>query len=476
GPRTVPGKDRFFVVDCVDNFGRHGLTLVGQEVARELGLSVAEDLPVVRPAARAAVQQRLEQRRRAALASAEAWLRLTGLEAEQYSYFGELGWERPDRSQRSAAVFVESVGAVEQAVTTVREAVTSGRWRGAEEQGVILDRMGAVRAVDWMDLVADCKLTRRPPVLLAVPDLAPDDEDREAADLIAAIVRAGLERGAAEAARRAAAFATAPRLRGRFPDPAAFEREVLRLLDQMMTQPPPARPAAAVAAVPATGSPSRAVPVALAPTVPAAAVAATVAPPAPAAAPTVLEPPPTVLEARAAAPAPATAPPALPWDDVQAVVDLGLAVAGADGQVDEAERRVLAQGAARVFEAPAAAAARVAELCRASAALTPGAAALRLVERLSWPKLLVVFDTLLHVAVADGRLDERERTVLGQVGAALGIPRDEHERRLTWYLNIDPARPVAVAPGVKACAVCHAGVAATARFCGECGAALGGAG
>jgi superfamily II DNA or RNA helicase/uncharacterized tellurite resistance protein B-like protein len=465
GPRAVPGKDRFFVVDCVDNFGRHGVTLAGQEVARELGLSVAEDLPVVRPAPQADVQRRIEQRRHAALALAAAWLRLAGLEDEQYSFFGELAWPRPDGSQRGVAVFLESVGAVEPAVALVREGVTTGRFGPAEEQGAVLDRMGALRATDWMDLVADCKATRRPPVLLAVPGLAPGDEDREAADLVAGIVRAGLERGAAEAQRRAAAFASAPRVRGLFPDAAAFEREVLRLYDQMVTQAAPAAapPAAAPAGAPPVGvtppvgvappagaaPPSSSVAPALSATVPAAAVAA------------------TVLAPEVAGPAPA-----LRWDEVEAMVALGLAVAAADGQVDEDERRALARGVARVVAAPAVQD-RIAALCRAPAA-APVAAAAAGLSRLSWPALLALFDTLVRVAVADGRLAPSERTALAEIGAALGIPREEHERRLAWYVAVDPARPAALTPGITACAVCSAPAAAGARFCSACGAAIGG--
>jgi tellurite resistance protein len=183
GPRAVPGKTQFYVIDCVDNFSLHGLTLAGTTVAKELTPEAAiPRAPGGRP--RSAAEERTERRE---LTRAAAWLAARGYDPRSYSFWGELRWESAS-GPASVAVFTETYAPVEEAVRLVRDAVATGRWDLARSQGPLLESFAALRAVDWGRLVGDCERMRLAPQLIPVVDLKLTEEDLEAAEQIQRLV------------------------------------------------------------------------------------------------------------------------------------------------------------------------------------------------------------------------------------------------------------------------------------------------
>jgi superfamily II DNA or RNA helicase/uncharacterized tellurite resistance protein B-like protein len=409
GPRLVPGKDYFTVVECVDGFRRHGLPLAGPVVARWLESDITRELPPPRP-----LDAEEASRRGAATCAALAWLRSRGLDPQEYAFWGELTWRRQDGTSRAVVVLAGSLGAVEQALALLAPAVASGHWRAVEEHALILEASGALRAVDWNDMLFDVRRTRQAPELRRVADLRPTPADEAAAETLLGLARLALERGVeAAAAACAAAWGEQAVLRERFATAAALTSEMLRLYPQIY------------------------------------------------------------VEARRTE-ASATPPP--PWEDVEAFVNLGVAVALADGELHEAEHATVRIAATKIFQLDADADLQRLAALQARVEAAPGdveRAARRLRADAPWATVLCVFDWLLHVGIADGKFVETERVVLGGLAALLGVAQEEYRRRCAWYLHIDPSVPIEVSPGVRSCAACGASFPADARFCGGCGASLG---
>ncbi|MBI5477674.1 MAG: TerB family tellurite resistance protein [Deltaproteobacteria bacterium] len=409
GPRLVPGKDYFNVVECVDGFRRLGLPLAGPVVARWLESDITREMQPARAPGDSEVR-----RRGAAACAALAWLRARGLDPQEYAFWGELLWLRQDGAERSVVVLAGSLGAVEQALALVGPALASEHWRAAEEHAVILEASGALRAVDWNDMLFDVRRTKRLPELRRVTDLRPTAEDDQASGALLELARVALERGVEEAASSCAgAWEQQPPLRARFLSAAALQSEMLRLYPQMYAQ----------------------------------------------------------ARLRQSQPPP---PPA--WEDVEAFVNLGVAVACADGELHEAEHGTILIGARKVFQLEAEADLQRLGALVATVEASPGdveRAARRLRSDAPFATVLCVFDWLLHVGIADSKFVEPERVCLGGVAALLGLSQDEYRRRCSWYLKIDPSVPIEVMPGTRTCAACGASFPDEARFCGECGVSLG---
>jgi superfamily II DNA or RNA helicase/uncharacterized tellurite resistance protein B-like protein len=169
GRRACPGKTHFHVIDCVDNFEKHGLVLAGREVAAEL----AKDIDAVSMRGDGA-QRAAGPREQVAAIDASAWQLRTGLEPVAYTFWGTLTSRRVVGGERVIAVFAETLGLVQDALTTLQSCLEAGQWQSAEDLAHQLDRDGALRASDWRDIVEDSQGTRESPVLAAIA-IRPDD-------------------------------------------------------------------------------------------------------------------------------------------------------------------------------------------------------------------------------------------------------------------------------------------------------------
>lgn len=173
GPNACPGKTRFAVIDCVDNFYRHGLSNVCAEVMAELGavqpgeFEAAESCQLDDQATIDTDPER-EARRKAALAAALASLLSRGYDPIAYTYWGELEWGDEGPSAETAPVFTESIEAIREGVALVTEAISSGEWSAAHAHGGFLDQSGAFRRRDWDAMLQRASQTGRPPLLTHV--------------------------------------------------------------------------------------------------------------------------------------------------------------------------------------------------------------------------------------------------------------------------------------------------------------------
>ena len=187
GPAVVPDKDRFFVLDCVDNFEQHGLVLAGREVAEDLSDEFkATDAEVI---LEAASPEEVQQRRQQAVLAAQTWLDLTDFAPEQYTLWGELVWEQPDGGTRSVAVFSEGIPSIRAAVDDLKLALGEGCAEALHSRGDELDHIGVIRGVDWHDMLDDCIHTGAPPRLEKISDFERLEPDTGLIRMLSAAVR-----------------------------------------------------------------------------------------------------------------------------------------------------------------------------------------------------------------------------------------------------------------------------------------------
>jgi superfamily II DNA or RNA helicase/uncharacterized tellurite resistance protein B-like protein len=410
GPKTVPGKTQFYVIDCVVNFAQHGLPLAGREVASRLaepGLAI----PLVTRRTRRAAEE--ERRERREVTSAAAWLAARGYDPSAYSFWGELRWES-ENGPASVAVFTETLAPVEEAVRLARDAVTTGHWHLARDRGPHLESVGAMRAADWSRAIKDAQRTHSPLQLLPVPELALDANDLEAASGLRQLADELRTRGF-DAAMQSVdrAWASIEPLRARFASAVELRQEVMTLASALVAKNDP--PAIAVA-------------------------------------PDNTEP---ALEAFVEV--------ALSMARADGVVQNAERLAILRGTERLFQQRQPELG----LRAQHALAAREdGQKLDAEGALT------KLRAVLDWPERLVTFDLLFRVALADGALAQDERVLLERCAVGLEIPPDELADRLRWYESVHQA-PVAPPPhGFRTCAACSSTFAGNPNFCGQCGTAL----
>lgn len=192
GPNACPGKTRFAVIDCVDNFYRHGLSNVCAEVMAELGavqpgeFEAAESCQLDDQATIDTDPER-EARRKAALAAALASLLSRGYDPIAYTYWGELEWGDEGPSAETAPVFTESIEAIREGVALVTEAISSGEWSAAHAHGAFLDQSGAFRRRDWDAMVQRARQSGRPPRLTHVRPTPISETDAAIAALMAGL-------------------------------------------------------------------------------------------------------------------------------------------------------------------------------------------------------------------------------------------------------------------------------------------------
>lgn len=406
GPRAVPGKTQFYVIDCVDNFGHHGLELAGREVAARLEVDSAS-APVTRAARKRGPADERRERREVALAA--AWLASRGYDPRAYTFWGELRWEGPT-GPASVAVFTETIAAVEEAVRLAQAAVASGQWQLARDRGPHLENVGALRAVDWARAITDAQRTRIAPQLLPIADLTLTSADLGVANQLQALA-VQLRTVGFDAAMLAAdrAWQSTPELQARFASTAELRQDITNLASSQVQ--PSSAPSVTTSAV---ATQSQAVP--------------------------------AFVELGLAI---ARADQVVDQSERLAILRGAERLFGADvGTATSVD------GALRVKES--------------QPTVDPTHACAVLRGCLDWPSRLVTFDLLFRVALADGRLAEEERTLLEACAAGLEVPRDELTERLRWYQSTQP-RVVVAAAGYRTCPSCSATFEGTPNFCGFCG-------
>ncbi len=410
GPKTVPGKTQFYVIDCVDNFAQHGLPLAGQEVAARLEADVLRPRQAA-PRVRTPSEARDERRE---LAMAAAWLAARGFDPRAYTFWGELRWESSG-GPASVAVFTETIAPVEEAVRLTEDAITTGHWHLARDRGPYLESLGALRAVDWARVIGDCQRTRIAPQLLAVPELSLTSEDLGVATALHALATEIRTRGFDVAMLSTdRAWAESEPLRARFASPIELRQEVMNLASAQVQA--PAVPDATQSAAPSQ-----------------------------------------------AAAVDAFAELSLSMARADGVVDHAERLAilralerlfggGRAGIVPDVEGVLAGKEALPVLDD------------------TRACGVLR--ETLDWPSRLVAFDLLFRVALADGRLAEEERLLLQVCAEGLELPREELTDRLQWYRSPEPTAPAPAVAGYKTCPSCSATGEESGNFCGYCGTSM----
>ena len=160
-PPPILGKSLFYVVDCIDDLEEYGVSLAGRSAAVDLDADFEDTTTMVVPAEVASSYKR----RNKALVSTRAWQILRRFADDQYSVWGELVWAKPKGGEKSVIVFHEGVARLRTAVDLVEAAITRGDLVPLREMGKELDWLGAVRDVDWQELLGDCAETGQEPHL-----------------------------------------------------------------------------------------------------------------------------------------------------------------------------------------------------------------------------------------------------------------------------------------------------------------------
>jgi superfamily II DNA or RNA helicase len=233
---VVEGKTHFFVVDCVDELDRFGIALAGRAAAVDLGLDFQDTTTLVLS------ELSLERRRRRdrALISARAWHILRRLADDQYTVWGELVWELPDGGEKSVAVFHEGVAGLVPYVAAIVDAIASGTDVGPlRDCGAELDWIGAVREVDWQEMISDCARSRRPPRLEHVETAEVTETGEAAGRVIALLVEDVLAQKTSLAQACAgcdAMVAESGIMRAQFPNARDLRQEIVKLYNDSITR------------------------------------------------------------------------------------------------------------------------------------------------------------------------------------------------------------------------------------------------
>lgn len=83
-------------------------------------------------------------------------------------------------------------------------------------------------------------------------------------------------------------------------------------------------------------------------------------------------------------------------------------------------------------------------------------------------------DFALNVAIADGKLTSEEREILYTIGRGLGVSAETVDDRLRKYGDLDLFQARQSDPGFFLCRKCGARSPDEFKYCGHCGAVLGG--
>lgn len=231
----------FFVVDFVDGIERQGVWLAGREAAADLGSEFEDTHTGV---LRDSLKRR--KRRERALVSARAWQVLMRFADDQYSVWGELVWALPRGGEKSVVVFNEGVARLRAAVDRIEQTLPDGPLAPLRSIGGELDFLGAVRDIDWQEMLCDCAQTELPPRLEKVEGLMPAARVDACAQVLAELVSdvlAGRIAIPGALARGDAMLDTNEALKEHFDDTSSLRMELMKLYNDAISrieQVPPA--------------------------------------------------------------------------------------------------------------------------------------------------------------------------------------------------------------------------------------------
>jgi superfamily II DNA or RNA helicase/uncharacterized tellurite resistance protein B-like protein len=411
GPKVVPGKTSFHVIDCVDNFARHGLTLAGARIAALLQDDAAQDRRETLPTSAPSTRGALTPRQQDALDDAAETLALRGLDLSHYKLWGELRWTTPTGATRSVAVFGASRPLLEEALSELKAALHGDAdWDEVADLGIELDDMGALRCLEWDDIVDDAAATNNLPELVPIEiDQAALDRATSRAQLIASVLEDARSTDPGWVANRCIELATeqAAEVANAFGDAAQLIAAVHRADTREKASQDRERRRPQVDAAP-----------------------------------------------------------------LDAAVDLALAVAACDGDLAPAEERVAGVCLSRLYGAAdlrAQVSTRAEAWRRGEQQVTPDEAAALLAPR-PYQERLLLMDALFRISAADGLLDINERQLLQATASRLRVPAEVVEEYFTWWRDAGASR--APVDGYVTCGSCGTTWVSDARFCGECGTQL----
>ncbi len=413
-------KSLFYVVDCVDGIEDFGVPLAGLSAAVDLGADLEEETTTfVMPNDVA----KYHVRRNKALVSTRAWQVLRRFADDQYSVWGELVWTLPTGGEKSVIVFHEGVARLRTAVDLIEAAIIKGDLVPLREMGKELDWLGAVRDVDWQDMLGHCAETGEAPRLNRADDVAIPSSVEACARILAQLVEEMLAgRMTTHDAMDHCDFllADSEPLQDQFTSVTELRQELLKLYHDAVSR---------VEFAPVTGTGDR-------------------------------------------------------NDLIDAFVRFTVGVAMADKVLHESESRAIVKAVARMFElttdeqiqwiTDAVEAYRNEQLDIGETAATLRAQATR-------AELYHMYDWLFRVAFADGVFVAEEQDFLHTAAAALGIPPDEVqelEARYTATLpkgSIPPGAPppsLLPMPRLRYCTQCGYPRQLNADFCVSCGGEL----
>lgn len=426
GPKTVPGKKHFTVIDCVDGYEHLGVPLASAHLVEEFRRDVALDMDgkgdvyvmSVRPtygASKAVTKSTQSEMTEAdvwiaSLAETYAWHRDAGRAIDDLVPIEELSCRTED-GLISVPLFDAMLPAVATSLDVLQTAISLQRWTDAHERRSSLDAFGAIRPSQWNRIVAYAQASGAVPARWGVRAFAEHTSlvaKRAVEPLLALLNRC---EAIAENARRSeieAARVAHPGL-AVFAGVSALDAALVALLEDRRARVPTVDQR--VAAVPSSSR------------------------------------------------------------GAEAFVVLAGAVARADGAWVEAEYSVTSKALEQQFQQSMSTRFDSIDSVASDEAAI-GAAQRELVSALTWDERSVLFDWLCRVAIADDQLHREEERVLLAHGAALGLSKDDVDRRIGWTLDRDPNSVGARADGRIVCGVCSSVMLADTDFCGTCGASL----
>ena len=416
-PPPVIGKSVFYVVDCIDDLEPFGLSLAGRSAAIDLGsdfedtttVQALEDLPRVQP------------HHIKAIISTRAWQILRRFADDQYSVWGVMVWVLPKGEDKSVIVFHEGIARLRAAVDLVEAAVPRDEVATLRELGAELDWLGAVRDIDWQEMLGDCAETKHPPRLEKLDGLRATDTNEACARILAQFVEEMLS-GRLPVPKAMAQcdglLADSEPLQSAFTSIVDLRQEILKLYHDAIAR---------VEVAPASQAAGR-----------------------------------ELL--------------------LDAFLRLTVGVAMADNVLHDAEARAIVKATARMFDltsdAQMASVGEAVERYR-TATIDSHAAAESLRELASKAELYHMYDWLFRVAFADGLFVEQEEVFLRDAAHSLGIPDDEYEELSDKYRATLPKTSVPppsiappslpLAPRLRYCTQCGYPRQIAAAFCVSCG-------
>ncbi len=409
----------FFVVDFVDGIERQGVWLAGREAAADLG-SEFEDTHtgVLRDSLRR------RKRRERALVSARAWQVLMRFADDQYSVWGELVWALPRGGEKSVVVFNEGVARLRAAVDRIEQTLPEGPLAPLRSIGGELDFLGAVRDIDWQEMLCDCAQTELPPRLEKVEGLMPAARVDACAQVLAELVSdvlAGRIPIPGALALGDAMLGTNEALKEHFDDATSLRKELMKLYNDAVSRIEQVQPAS-------SGDGGRA--------------------------------------ARE--------------EMIDAFIRFAVGVAMADGVLLDEEARAIEKAASRMFDL--AEPEQVEWIYQAIAhyrgeAIDSDDAARSLARSASQPEILHMYDWLFRVAFADGVFVREEQALLETAARKLGLTEAQFRDLVHRYMSTvsDPSPvslPAPLMPRLRYCTQCAYPRQNGAAFCVSCGAEL----